>query len=183
MRTRFLQFLLALALCLVMAPVTASARGDRGKDKDNDRHADRDRDRDRDNDRDRDKDKDRDHRADRDRDRDRDHDRDNQARPAGWSKGKKTGWGNCNLPPGQAKKNGGCNNGRRDRDDRRVATANRGVRPANSATRRDANGRLIRRNALRKTTRTRNRLNRIADAKCPSPLGEGHFCFEELKRW
>ncbi len=28
--------------------------------------------------------------------------------PPGWSKGKKTGWGNCNLPPGQAKKYG-CN--------------------------------------------------------------------------
>jgi len=29
-------------------------------------------------------------------------------RPPGWSKGRKTGWGNCNLPPGQAKKYG-CN--------------------------------------------------------------------------
>jgi hypothetical protein len=28
--------------------------------------------------------------------------------PPGWNKGKKTGWGNCNLPPGQAKKYG-CN--------------------------------------------------------------------------
>ena len=28
--------------------------------------------------------------------------------PPGWSQGKKTGWGNCNLPPGQAKKYG-CN--------------------------------------------------------------------------
>ncbi len=27
-------------------------------------------------------------------------------RPPGWSKGKKTGWGNCGLPPGQAKKYG-----------------------------------------------------------------------------
>ncbi len=26
--------------------------------------------------------------------------------PPGWSKGKKTGWGNCDLPPGQAKKYG-----------------------------------------------------------------------------
>lgn len=156
MRTRFRQILLALALCVVMAPVTASAK-DKDKDKDNDRHADRDRDHDRDKDRDHDRDKDKDKDKDRDRDRDhrvsrdRDHDRDNHARPAGWSKGKKKGWGNCNLPPGQAKKNGGCNNVRRDRDDHRVAAANRGVRPANSAPRRDANGRLIvRRNALRK---------------------------------
>ncbi len=29
-------------------------------------------------------------------------------RPPGWSHGKKTGWGNCDLPPGQAKKYG-CN--------------------------------------------------------------------------
>jgi hypothetical protein len=27
-------------------------------------------------------------------------------RPAGWDKGKKTGWGNCDVPPGQAKKQG-----------------------------------------------------------------------------
>ena len=57
--------------------------------------------------------------------RDDDHDRDDHGRwetrsgweyrtyergqtPPGWSKGKKTGWGNCNLPPGQAKKYG-CN--------------------------------------------------------------------------
>ncbi len=53
--------------------------------------------------------------------RDRDNDRwqrrdgyeyrvfgDRDARPPGWSHGKKTGWGNCGMPPGQAKKNGGC---------------------------------------------------------------------------
>ncbi len=28
-------------------------------------------------------------------------------RPPGWSRGKKTGWGNCGVPPGQAKK-GAC---------------------------------------------------------------------------
>jgi hypothetical protein len=26
--------------------------------------------------------------------------------PPGWSKGKKKGWGNCGMPPGQAKKHG-----------------------------------------------------------------------------
>ena len=31
---------------------------------------------------------------------------DHDARPPGWSRGKKTGWGNCGLPPGQAKKYG-----------------------------------------------------------------------------
>src|SRR4051794_7269419 len=35
---------------------------------------------------------------------DRDHDRDH--RPAGWDKGKKKGWGDCDVPPGQAKKHG-----------------------------------------------------------------------------
>lgn len=29
-----------------------------------------------------------------------------QGHPPGWSKGKKTGWGNCGMPPGQAKKYG-----------------------------------------------------------------------------
>ena len=29
-------------------------------------------------------------------------------RPPGWDKGKKTGWGDCDVPPGQAKKQG-CN--------------------------------------------------------------------------
>jgi hypothetical protein len=31
---------------------------------------------------------------------------DGDGRPPGWSRGKKTGWGNCGLPPGQAKKYG-----------------------------------------------------------------------------
>jgi len=31
---------------------------------------------------------------------------DRNNRPPGWSRGKKTGWGNCGLPPGQAKKDG-----------------------------------------------------------------------------
>ena len=34
----------------------------------------------------------------------------NDQHPLGWSKGKKTGWGNCDVPPGQAKKMG-CNAG------------------------------------------------------------------------
>ena len=61
---------------------------------------------------------------DRDEDRDRDHGRDNDqgwerrdgyeyraygdhdGRPLGWNQGRKTGWKNCGLPPGQAKKYG-----------------------------------------------------------------------------
>jgi hypothetical protein len=30
----------------------------------------------------------------------------NDERPPGWNQGKKTGWGNCGMPPGQAKKYG-----------------------------------------------------------------------------
>jgi len=53
-----------------------------------------------------------------DRDRDRDAYRNNvfarrnglatSSQPWGWSQGRKTGWGNCDLPPGLAKKEG-CN--------------------------------------------------------------------------
>ncbi len=44
-------------------------------------------------------------------------------RPRGWSRGRKTGWGDCDLPPGQAKKHG-CRAAirprtRHDRDDDR----------------------------------------------------------------
>ena len=31
---------------------------------------------------------------------------DGDERPPGWSHGKKTGWGDCGMPPGQAKKHG-----------------------------------------------------------------------------
>jgi hypothetical protein len=30
----------------------------------------------------------------------------NSGRPPGWDRGRKVGWGNCDLPPGQAKKYG-----------------------------------------------------------------------------
>jgi hypothetical protein len=32
--------------------------------------------------------------------------RDEHGRPPGWDRGKKTGWGDCDLPPGLAKKQG-----------------------------------------------------------------------------
>jgi hypothetical protein len=50
-----------------------------------------------------------------DRDRHGDRDRDDRriiisrhhtSRPPGWDHGRKVGWGNCNMPPGQAKKAG-----------------------------------------------------------------------------
>lgn len=67
--------------------------------------------------------------ADRNRDRDRAWRREHYRRthaqntPPGWRKGRKTGWGGCDVPPGQAKKVG-CTPGRgwrdhdRDRDGR-----------------------------------------------------------------
>lgn len=36
-------------------------------------------------------------------------------RPPGWDRGRKVGWGNCDVPPGQAKKYG-CRNGFYARD-------------------------------------------------------------------
>ena len=54
-------------------------------------------------DRDRDHDRDRSYRHDRDRD---DHVRGVSGHPQGWSQGRKKGWGDCDVPPGQAKKQG-----------------------------------------------------------------------------
>lgn len=69
-------------------------------------------------------------RDDRARNRRNDHDRDDFRRdrdergtPPGWSKGKKTGWGNCDLPPGQAKKSGCGNSAYYPRHSRRYPTA------------------------------------------------------------
>ena len=84
MTSRFLQFLLALVVCVTLTP-GAYAKGGHGNGHggNGDKHADR------------------------DRDRDGDHDRDNDdKRPAGWDKGKKKGWGDCDVPPGQVKKQG-----------------------------------------------------------------------------
>ena len=49
------------------------------------------------------------HHARRDRDDFRGRDRDYRSTPRGWNHGRKTGWSNCDLPPGQAKKYG-CGN-------------------------------------------------------------------------
>ena len=129
------------------------------KDHDGKRH-DHDRDDVRHHDRDRDGDHDRDdHRVLRHRDHDRDDRRiihvHHSSTPPGAEHGKKVGWGNCNMPPGQAKKAGCHSTVRhhhhhtivvhhdrdRDRDRRRhvvsshVATpgTNTGVRPVGNA--------------------------------------------------
>ena len=95
---------LAVFLGLSLA-VTGSSfakdHGGKGRDRDDSRHQDRDRDGD----------------HDRDDRHIRHHDRDDRrivlsqhrsSRPPGWDRGRKTGWGDCNVPPGQAKKSG-CN--------------------------------------------------------------------------
>ncbi len=115
MSKRFLSILFAGALCVGLTTGTAMA-DDHGKNKDKHKRIEaRDRD-------------DRIRRGDGDHDRDDGFDRRRGSilgqsnRPPGWSHGRKTGWGNCDVPPGQAKKEG-CHNGvftrrRRDRDDR-----------------------------------------------------------------
>lgn len=44
--------------------------------------------------------------ADKDKDKGARHESGPDSRPAGWDQGKKTGWGDCDAPPGQAKKEG-----------------------------------------------------------------------------
>ena len=101
------KILVCAALTLSLNAMPALAKGKPsggGNDKHEDKSTVKDRDRD---------DKGRNHKKDwGERDRDRDHGRvANNGRPPGWDKGKKTGWGNCDVPPGQAKKQG-CNSSR-----------------------------------------------------------------------
>ena len=83
----------------------------------------------RDHDRDHDRDRDRDH----DRDRDRDHDRDDhdfrrgKSDPPGWSHGRKTGWGDHDVPPGQDKDRDRDDHRWHDRDDRDGNWRNQGA--------------------------------------------------------
>ena len=120
---------LALFVMLALAASPSYAKDkDKNKDKKGNAHHSDDRDgvkrhRDGDHDRDRDDDK-KDVKRHRDGDHDRDDNRGPSKRPAGWDKGKKTGWGDCDVPPGQAKKVG-CNGARR-----RVSTRDRNHRVA-----------------------------------------------------
>ena len=97
MHKRLLQ-VLALAVCLGLLPAAAYAKDHRHNDHD---------------------------RGDRRSGRDFRHDHDRTAgggppnRPAGWDQGNKTGWGDCNVPPGLAKQRG-C-------DSRGFSTRERGI--------------------------------------------------------
>ena len=107
MNKRFLQ-ILALSVCLALLPASAFAKGGKGggppadKGKRSSEHGSKDKEKHHDEDNDRDE-----HHA------GRGHDHDHEAtaagpsnRPPGWDKGKKTGWGDCNVPPGLAKQRG-----------------------------------------------------------------------------
>lgn len=125
-------FISVLALCTP----SLMADSDKGKGKGQSHGASKDKDKSHDSDmqdndadqgkhkdKDKDKDKDKHKGKDKDKDKDKDWDREeawehrggyeyrtygaNDNRPPGWSRGNKTGWGNCDVPPGQAKK-GSC---------------------------------------------------------------------------
>ncbi|HTK95221.1 MAG TPA: hypothetical protein VL382_06245 [Terriglobales bacterium] len=121
-------FISVLALCTP----SLMADSDKGKGKGQSHGASKDKDKSHDSDmqdndadqgKHKDKDKDKHKGKDKDKDKDKDWDRDeawehrggyeyrtygaNDNRPPGWSRGNKTGWGNCDVPPGQAKK-GSC---------------------------------------------------------------------------
>ena len=144
MHRRLLQ-VLTLGVCLGLLPAAAYAKGGKGggppagkgkgasergfkdKDRDRDRHHE-------DNDRD-------EHRA------GRGHGHEAavvgpSSRPPGWDKGKKTGWGDCNVPPGLAKKRG-CDSGgfsARERAVRRHRTTTVSHAPLRTTTTRSARG-------------------------------------------
>jgi len=97
---RLLHALVVIAVCFALAPLALAKDHDKWRDHDGDR------------DRDHQFHHDRDHREHRDHDRDRDwrHDRrewrEHHAgnhRPAGWDRGRKGGWHDQDMPPGQAK--------------------------------------------------------------------------------
>ena len=110
MHKRFLTALVVVALSTSSGFAKGKPSGERGHDAKQHHEHDRD-----------------DHQG-HDRDSHHEHDKQAKARPAGWDKGKKTGWGNCDVPPGQAKKSG-CDSrvSHHDRDhhdrDRHVTTA------------------------------------------------------------
>jgi hypothetical protein len=119
MTSTALKVLASFALCAALTTGTAFARNqdhDRGKAGSSHHNTVRDRDRDHDRARVRDRDRDRDRREWRERREARErrwrreHRQNamfgNNGQPRGWTQGRKTGWNDCNLPPGQAKKAG-----------------------------------------------------------------------------
>ena len=101
MHRRFLQ-ILSLAVCLGLLP-TAFAKGGKGggppagKGKGSSEHGSKGKDKDRDKD---------EGRSARGHHGESEHAQGPSSRPSGWDKGRKTGWGDCDVPPGLAKKRG-----------------------------------------------------------------------------
>ena len=99
------KFFVAAAVTLALSlSAAAQPRGGYGHNRSHDRDNDRIRRVDRDGNRDFGR-----RGNDHDRDDFRGRGRDDRSSRRGWSHGRKTGWGNCDLPPGQAKKSG-CGN-------------------------------------------------------------------------
>ena len=160
MRSRMLR-ILALAVCLGLLPAAAYAKGgkgggpsaDRGKsssergsqEKDKDKHHDDDRD---------------DHHA------GRGHGHEHEAaagpsnRPPGWDKGNKTGWGDCNVPPGLAKQRGCDSHGLSAREraahrNQRVATKSATASTSKAAQPGQTRGIILQKGATKPATQTR----------------------------
>jgi len=102
------KILASAVLVLALTSIPAFAKGKPAGHGNNDKHEKSEKWKDKD------RDKNKDHKKDwGKRDHDREHGRaTGEGRPPGWDKGKKTGWGNCDVPPGQAKKQG-CRSTRR----------------------------------------------------------------------
>ncbi len=128
-----LKILATFAICAALTTGTTFARNDHDSGKPGDSHHRVVRDRDRDHDRDRDRRERRERREARERAWRRDHRQNGMFgtsnQPYGWTQGRKTGWSNCDVPPGQAKKVG-CtpstrNHTRHSRNSRRWSNRDR----------------------------------------------------------
>ena len=128
-RIRTAAFAVVIAVLLSGLALAQRRDDDQDYNKDKDRQHESKRDHDRARGRDHDRDRDRDH----DRDRDRDHDRDDhdfrrdKSDPPGWSHGRKTGWGDHDVPPGQDKDRDRDDHRWHDRDDRDGNWRNQGA--------------------------------------------------------
>jgi hypothetical protein len=122
----------AVVIAVLLSGLALAQRRD-DDDNDSDNHKDRQHESKRNHDHDRDRDRDRDRSRHRWHDRDRDHDRDDhdfrraKGDPPGWSHGRKTGWGDHDVPPGQDNDRDRDDHSWHDRDDRDGNWRNQGA--------------------------------------------------------
>jgi hypothetical protein len=157
MRSRMLR-ILALAVCLGLLPAAADAKGGKGggppadKGRNSSGQSVQEKDKHHDDDRD-------DHHA------GRGHGHEHEAaagpsnRPSGWDKGNKTGWGDCNVPPGLAKQRGCDSHGLSAREraahsNRKVATRSATASTSKAAQPGQTRGIILQRNASTARTTT-----------------------------